>query len=41
MNSVVSAHSLSIEQRVDALIRGPQYAMRQAEKDVVLTAILR
>ncbi len=33
--------SLSIEQRVDALIRGPQYAMRQAEKDSVLTAILR
>ncbi|MGA2796677.1 MAG: acyl-protein synthetase [Thermoguttaceae bacterium] len=32
--------TLSIEQRVDALIRGPQYAMRQAEKDVVLTAIL-
>jgi phenylacetate-coenzyme A ligase PaaK-like adenylate-forming protein len=33
--------SQSIEQRVDALIRGPQYAMRQAEKDVVLTSILR
>ena len=33
--------TLSIEQRVDALIRGPQYAMRQAEKDSVLTAILR
>jgi phenylacetate-coenzyme A ligase PaaK-like adenylate-forming protein len=33
--------SLSIEQRVDALIRGPQYAIQQAEKDIVLTAILR
>jgi phenylacetate-coenzyme A ligase PaaK-like adenylate-forming protein len=31
----------SAEQQVDALIRGPQYSMRQTEKDAVLTAILR
>ncbi|MGA2059065.1 MAG: acyl-protein synthetase [Thermoguttaceae bacterium] len=37
----MSNHATLIEQQVDALIRGPQYAMRQAEKDVVLTAILR
>jgi phenylacetate-coenzyme A ligase PaaK-like adenylate-forming protein len=34
-------HFLTLEQQIDALIRGPQYAMRQAEKDAVLTAILR
>ncbi|MGD0652988.1 MAG: acyl-protein synthetase [Thermoguttaceae bacterium] len=34
-------HSLTLEQQVEALIRGPQYAMRQAEKDAVLTTILR
>src|SRR3972149_3288337 len=34
-------HSVSIEQQVDALIRGPQYAMRQAVKDTLLTSILR
>ena len=34
-------HSSSVEQQVEALIRGPQYAMRQADKDVVLTSILR
>jgi phenylacetate-coenzyme A ligase PaaK-like adenylate-forming protein len=37
----MSDHALEVEQQVEALIRGPQYAMRQAEKDVVLTAILR
>jgi hypothetical protein len=37
----MSDHSLYLEQQVDALIRGPQYAMRQAEKDAVLTEILR
>ena len=29
------------KQQVDALIRGPQYALPQAEKDALLTAILR
>jgi phenylacetate-coenzyme A ligase PaaK-like adenylate-forming protein len=33
--------SLSIQERVEALIRGPQYAMRQGQKDAVLTPILR
>ncbi len=37
----MSDPSLSIEQRIDALIRGTQYAMRQAEKDAVLMPILR
>jgi hypothetical protein len=31
----------ALERQIDALIRGPQYALAQAEKDVVLTAILR
>jgi hypothetical protein len=31
----------SLEQQVDALIRGPQYATAQAEKDVLLFAVLR
>jgi phenylacetate-coenzyme A ligase PaaK-like adenylate-forming protein len=30
-----------LEQQIDDLIRGPQYALRQAEKDALLTAILR
>ncbi len=29
------------EQQVDALIRGPQYAMRQADKDAILIPLLR
>ncbi len=29
------------EQHVDALIRGPQYAMRQADKDAILISLLR
>ena len=33
--------SPSVDQQVDGLIRGPQYAMRQAEKDVLLTSLLR
>jgi hypothetical protein len=31
----------AIEQQIDALIRAPQYALPQAEKDAQLTAILR
>jgi phenylacetate-coenzyme A ligase PaaK-like adenylate-forming protein len=31
----------AVAQQVDELIRGPQYAMRQAEKDVLLTSLLR
>jgi phenylacetate-coenzyme A ligase PaaK-like adenylate-forming protein len=30
-----------LDEQIDALIRGPQYAMPQAEKDAVLTPILR
>ena len=32
---------MTIDQQVDALIRGPQYAMPQAEKDAVLGPLLR
>lgn len=35
------AHAASIGQRVDDLIRGPQYAMAQADKDALLVSILR
>ena len=31
----------SLDQQVDALIRGPQYATAQADKDVLLLAVLR
>jgi len=31
----------SLDQQVDALIRGPQYATEQADKDVLLLAVLR
>ncbi len=31
----------ALDQQIDALIRGPQYAMPQAEKDALLTPILR
>jgi hypothetical protein len=41
MNQKKIEQPFTLEQRVNALIRGPQYAMRQAEKDVVLTSILR
>ena len=34
-------NSLDIDQQVENLIRGPQYAMAQAEKDQVLIGILR
>lgn len=37
----MSDHFAVIDQQIDALIRGPQYAMLQAEKEVVLTSILR
>jgi hypothetical protein len=37
----MSNEFINIEQQIDALIRGPQYALRQAEKDAVLTPILR
>jgi hypothetical protein len=38
--SVVSCQS-AIEQRIDELIRGPQYARRQAEKESILVPMLR
>jgi phenylacetate-coenzyme A ligase PaaK-like adenylate-forming protein len=37
----MSTQPAIIEQQVDALIRGSQYTMLQAEKDAALTAILR
>ena len=30
----------NLDQQIDTLIRGPQYAMPQAEKDAALTPIL-
>jgi phenylacetate-coenzyme A ligase PaaK-like adenylate-forming protein len=33
--------AVSLEQQVDALIRGPQYATAQADKDVLLLVVLR
>jgi hypothetical protein len=40
-NKDMSNYNTTVEQQIDALIRGPQYAARQAEKDAVLTSILR
>ncbi len=40
-NNVRSTHPTDVAERVDELIRGPQYAMPQAEKDAVLVSILR
>ena len=37
----MSNHITAIEQQIEALIRGPQYALRQADKDSALIAILR
>lgn len=37
----MSDNSTFVEQQIDSLIRGPQYTLRQAEKDAALMEILR
>ncbi|MGW8258477.1 MAG: LuxE/PaaK family acyltransferase, partial [Thermoguttaceae bacterium] len=39
--STASTQPTALEQQIDALIRGPQYASPQADKDAVLASILR